>query len=129
MTLGPIAPAMRALLLTALEDWVDLAGVISVVRLADGAETDEEVKEKSLALIEAACEAQWVEIGDVTDAGFFDWEEPPEAAIARIRREWNERGSRPGLWQICWLSLTPTGESVAEEVLATTGPLQQNRPK
>lgn len=58
-----------------------------------------------------------MEVGSVREGeGFVGWGVDVDDAMLRIREEWPERPSGPGLGEICWLSLTEKGHVKAERV-------------
>ena len=81
------------------------------------AETDEEILDVTLRAIRAVVEKELMQIGDVTDGGFFEWELTPEESLVRVQREWSALGRSPGLGEVCWLANTGAGDIRAKTIL------------
>ena len=109
--------ALDEVIVRGLEDWLMAASVVSVAIHTAGAETDDEVRDVSVALIRRLLEDGLVRAGDVTDSGFEPWDLPVDAAMERVEREWNALGALPNLGEVCWLDNTEEGERRARELL------------
>jgi hypothetical protein len=105
--------------LTPLRGWseieVQAAEVMGLViefgELNDGAtQTDQ-----ALAIIRTLLRQGLMTAGDVSDEGFREWGIGPEESMSRIEHEWRALGRLPSLDEVCWLSNTERGDSVARE--------------
>lgn len=95
------------------DDWVMAADVAWIAKSVGGA-SDEEVAEVSIALIEEVMRRSLMQVGDVTEAGFFEWDLSLEEALDRVSREWRALGRAPDLGEVCWLANTEAGDARAE---------------
>ena len=68
------------------QDWVMAAEVAWLAKSLGDAETDEEILDVALRAIRAVVEKELMQIGDVTDGGFFEWELTPEESLVRVQR-------------------------------------------
>lgn len=105
------------LLVRGLDDWIDLAEVVWVVRSSGLAKTKIEIVDRSLEVIRILLAKGYANIGEVVDKDglcFNPWSNAAEDAVARIRRLWQaaDQPLRPG--DICWLENTPLGDQVAK---------------
>ncbi|HEX6677553.1 MAG TPA: hypothetical protein VF486_21325 [Actinomycetes bacterium] len=101
----------RDILRAGRDDWVPLAAVDGYARQL-GAETDEQARGIGMAAIRELVTADLVELGDVTDGGFFPWDLPAEVALERIEGAWH--GPDRNEWGFaCWLRNTPHGDELA----------------
>src|SRR5687767_3824615 len=87
-----------------------------VAQSVGGAATDEEALQTSLALIRAVLDQGLMDVGDVTDGGFFEWGLDQEQAMERIEREWRQLDRPLNLGDVCWLANTGAGDRRAEAV-------------
>jgi hypothetical protein len=103
----------RDVLRAGQDDWVPLAAVEGFARQL-GVETDEQAREVGLAAIRELAAARLVELGEVTDGGFFPWDMPVELALERIDSAWREPDRNE--WGFaCWLRNTPDGDELARQ--------------
>jgi hypothetical protein len=106
-----------ALLVAGLDDWLHLADVAWAAReFANGGETEDVVAVASEALA-ALVDQGLVEVGDVSDGGFFEWDATPEEAILRIQREWRALRREPQPGDVCWVANTTLGDQRAREIM------------
>lgn len=96
-----------------LDDWIDVAEVMGiVVEFGDWPQGPEQ-DEWALALIRTLLEQGMMVAGDLSEEGFREWGLSPDAAFARIEREWRALGRSPALHEIGWLSNTEHGDAFA----------------
>jgi hypothetical protein len=94
-----------------LDDWVPLAAVEGIAR-RHGNGSEQEIREASIEAIKELVLGGLVEIGDVSDGGFFELDETLDAALKRMRETWETTG--PNVWGFAvWLSNTPAGDNEA----------------
>lgn len=99
------------LLLRGADDWVPAAEVAWVAKSTGGAASDEEVLDTSIAAIRHVVMNGLMEVGDVTDGGFFAWDMDPRGAVEKVARDWRALGRSPDLGEVCWLANTPAGDA------------------
>ncbi|MFP4513022.1 MAG: hypothetical protein ACLFRV_08770 [Acidimicrobiales bacterium] len=104
---------IRALLERGQDDWVMAADVAWIARDVGGAESDDEVRDKSVELIDAVLRDEMMRIGDVTDGGFFPWDADTDQALRRVEASWRDLGRFPDLGEVCWLENTAEGDALA----------------
>lgn len=102
------------LLIRGANDWVMAADVAWLAKSVGGVDTDQEVFSLSVRTIQAVVNEGLMMVGDVTDGGFFEWDLTPEAALAKVEREWSVLGRLPDLGDVCWLANTPAGDTRAK---------------
>jgi hypothetical protein len=112
------ATLIDEVLVRGADDWVMAAEVAWLARSVGGASTDGEVLDVSVDLIRTVLTEGLMEVGDVTDGGFFAWGLPVAEAVQRIEDAWRGLGHSPNLGEVCWLSNTPTGQARAESIFA-----------
>ncbi|MBA3947899.1 MAG: hypothetical protein H0X37_25520 [Herpetosiphonaceae bacterium] len=106
------------LLIDGLDDWVYLAQLKGILLHVAGITNEQVIMEEALATLDVVLRAGFVEIGDVIkNVGFVPWNMSIEAALDRVRREWQQLNGGPSLGDICWLQNTPKGNCEAEKVL------------
>jgi hypothetical protein len=96
------------ILMRGLDDWIQAAEVVSVVKSALAAVPEADILDLSRNVIRELVKGGLMIPGDVTTDGFGEWGLGLEAALDRIEREWVALGRRPGLGEVCWLSNTDT---------------------
>ncbi len=104
------------LLVLGVDDWVMAADVAWLAKSIGGAASDEDVLDLAIAVIEEVVTRALMQIGDVTDGGFFEWDVSAQDAVERVAREWRALGRSPDLGEVCWLANTPAGDARAEVV-------------
>ena len=104
------------LVVAGADDWVTAAEVAWIAKSMGSATTLHEIKALSVELMHAVLAAGLMEAGDVTDGGFLAWEVPPEEAVARIERSWEQLGRLPNIGDVCWLANTDAGNRRAHTV-------------
>ena len=96
------------------EDWVMATDVAWVAKSTGGAAGEDLIRTLSVRLIRRVLEDGMMEIGDVTDGGFFEWNLPIDEAAELVDRKWRELGRSPNLGDVCWLENTQKGNRRAE---------------
>jgi hypothetical protein len=107
------------LLLRGLDDWVDASEVAFVVArqlsLPAPAADPREVLDVALAVLRTLLDEGFVEIGEVTDGGFFAWETSTDDSIARVHGAWDATlPNGPGLGEVFWIANTGKGDARAQ---------------
>jgi hypothetical protein len=113
------------LLLRGLDDWLQLAEVVSVVGSADPALSNDEKKVRTLEVVIEMLDGGLVEAGDVTADGFVSWQLSPTMAINTIVDRWSRLEGMPGIGEVCWLANTAAGDAAATTV-ASSPPVPGN---
>ncbi|HUP69039.1 MAG TPA: hypothetical protein VM142_04400 [Acidimicrobiales bacterium] len=67
------------LLIRGADDWVMAAEVAWIAKSVGGADTDREVLSLSVRTIRAVVAEGLMQVGDVTDSGFFEWDWSPKS--------------------------------------------------
>jgi hypothetical protein len=111
------ARLIEEVLIRGVDDWVYLAAVGSWSRSLGGATTVEETRAMTLSVIRTLLDEGLCEVGDVREGGFLEWEVSSEAALERIRTEWERLGPELEPGDICWLANTAKGDERGEELL------------
>ena len=107
-------PLAREILKAGLDDWVALAAVDGFARsLNDGGE--DERREWSLAAIRELVLKGLAELGEVSDGGFFAWEDAVDDALDRVGDMWT-KADRNHWGFAVWLSNTAKGDEVARRI-------------
>lgn len=96
-----------------LDDWVPLAAVDDFARQL-GAVSDADAAKADLEAIRQLVEGKLVVLGEVSDGGFFECDEPSEETLARVGQARRTLGRNQ--WGfICWLQNTPDGDERARK--------------
>jgi hypothetical protein len=114
------------LLLRGLDDWLQMAEVVSVVGSADPALPNAEKKVRALGVVTKMLDGGLVEAGDVTSDGFVSWRLSPRMAIDTIVERWSRLEDMPGIGEVCWLANTEAGAAAAKTVV-TSPPFRTTR--
>jgi hypothetical protein len=107
-------PVIKELLLKGADDWIMAADVAWIAKSMSGASTDDEVADLALATISEVVSQGLMQLGDVTDGGFFEWDLSPALAIERAARHWRSLGRLPDVGEVCWLANTAAGDLQAK---------------
>jgi hypothetical protein len=102
------------LLLRGSDDWVTAAEVAWLAKSVGGATSDQEIEQVAFAAMSDVLRSGLMQVGDVTDGGFFEWDVSPDDALERVIREWRGLGRSPELGEVCWLANTPAGDLRAQ---------------
>lgn len=70
----------------------------------------DEVRRRSLAVIEELLEGGLVTAGDLTSTTFEEWPSGPAESLARIEREWVALDRDLEIGDVCWLRNTVIGD-------------------
>lgn len=116
-----LGPMMDELVIRGTDDWVMAAEVAHIARSMGRALGAESIRGLSIILIGRLLEDGLMEIGEVSDGGFFEWGLPIDEAIERADRAWNDLGRPPNLGEVCWLANTGKGTLLAEQLLKQRG--------
>jgi hypothetical protein len=106
------------LLVEALDDWLHLADVAWAARQFARSEGKQDVVAAATQVLAALLHDDLIQIGEVSDGGFFEWDVPPDEAIARVGREWLALNRHPQPGDVCWLANTAKGRAHAEALIA-----------
>ena len=108
-----------ALLEHGADDWVYAAEVASVAKFTGRANTEDEIRGLSFALIREVVQQGFMEIGDLLGEGgrFRKWEMSDQETLERVEREWIALGRNPSLGEICWLQNTCKGYEIGKSLL------------
>ncbi|WP_123025672.1 hypothetical protein [Mycolicibacterium stellerae] len=108
-------------LVSALDDWVDLGQIHSYVERANPGASLADIQAETLDLVRTLADEGLFLIGDLTGDGgrFVAWDTSTEASLQRIRGEYVERYDDKDRWPwYSWLDLTAEGDRVAHGVEA-----------
>lgn len=106
-----ISKLSMRVLVVGLDDWVPLAAVVGIARRL-GAVGDAEAAEASTACLRELTEHHLVELGNVSDGGFFAYEGRDASILAYIANAIRTADSRE--WGFsCWVRNTQTGDELA----------------
>lgn len=98
-------------LTTGLDDWVPLAAVHGLARQL-GTVGDTAASEASIASIRELTQHHLVELGSVSDGGFFAEENPDDRILSHIANAMRTADLRE--WGFSyWMQNTPAGDSLA----------------
>jgi hypothetical protein len=98
-------------LMTGLDDWVPLAAVHGLARQL-GAVGDAAASEASIASIRELTQHHLVELGNVSDGGFFADENPDDRTLSHIANVMRTADVRE--WGFSyWMQNTPAGDALA----------------
>jgi hypothetical protein len=106
------------LLVEALDDWLHLADVAWAARQFARSEGKQDVVAAATQALAALLHDDLIQIGEVSDGGFFAWDVPPDEAIARVGRDWLALNRHPQPGDVCWLANTAKGRAHAEALIA-----------
>ncbi len=110
----------RELVLSAEEDYTDLASYVHEVSDALGIRSKDRAREVTLRLVAELLEEGLIRPGMPTaDGGFDSWDEDLVESVARIDSAWRHRGRSPELGEIVWFEATEKGEDYAGRELAS----------
>ena len=98
-----------------LDDWVQMAEIVSVVRSMLGKAEEQTVQNHTMEIIRIVIQEGLMKAGDVTQTGFHEWQVSSGEAIEIIERRWAVLGRSPKLGEICWLSNTDRGSDEASQ--------------
>src|SRR3712207_3403915 len=100
----------RELVLSAEEDYVDLASYVHEVSEVLGIRSKDRARELTLRLVAELLEEELIRPGVPTpDGGFEPWDEEIVESVARIDSLWRHRGRSPELGEIVWFEATEAG--------------------
>jgi len=108
MSAKPLSAIEREILRAGSDDWVPLLDVEMLARRLDPDADPLGAVEAALA---ALLDDELVELGDVSDGGFFAWEDSPDGALNRLRTEWRKGRSQDDRAFICWVNNTAAGDA------------------
>jgi hypothetical protein len=109
---------MEELLIGALDDWLHLADVAWAAR--EFGSTGDVISD-GLRALGVLLKRGLIELGEVSDGGFFAWDLAPLAALEQLETEWRALGHEPQPGDVCWIANTPTGDIRARELLRERG--------
>jgi len=100
---------VQQILKLGLDDWVPLVDVVNAVR--QSVDTDEEgrVRTKTLMLLADLSRGGWVRIGEVSDGGFFEFQDSLDEVLDDVEHAWTGK-QEPGWWFLCWIENTDEGD-------------------
>lgn len=103
------------LLLVGSDDWLHLADIAWSVRqfAADDCRDVISIGTEALAML---LDQGLIQVGEVSDVGFVQWEMANADAVARIRREWLALDGEPQPGDVCWIANTPLGNERASRL-------------
>lgn len=104
------------LLVDGLDDWLHLADIAWVARQFTHSTESQNVISVATEALAALLDQELIQIGEVSDGGFFEWHMTNEEAIARVRREWLALDREPQPGDVCWVANTALGNEHARKV-------------
>jgi hypothetical protein len=112
---------VEELLVSTIDDWIDLGYLRSTVREMTGASAAD-LHAAVMAVVGTLVDEGLVAVGDVTEDGFRAWNCTRGEAVTRIDREWLAEPDPELLpFQVAALSPTPKGAAVIESVMTREG--------
>lgn len=113
-------PLAQAVLAAGVDDWVPLRAIDGLARQLDRSANEERLQRNVLDTVVALVGSDLVEVGEVSDGGFFAWNEPTTAWLTRIERAY-EGGDADQWGFVVWVSNTSRGDEIGRAVLAGEG--------
>lgn len=105
----------RELILSAEEDYADLASLAHTVRNVLGPVGEEEIRSHTLGRVYELLSGGFLRAGIPTpEGGFEPWEGGLMDVMGRIEGEWLTLGRMPALGEIVWFDATDRGISYLE---------------
>lgn len=113
----------RRFLLAMTSDYAGIWQLLTYLRPSasdqSSGSNENHLRAAAMSCLRDVLERDLVEAGAATsDGGFVPWDLPPEAAVARIEREWEELGRTPTIGELAWFRLTDVGRN---ELSSTIG--------
>ena len=118
---------VHELLIRGLDDWLQLAEVVSVVSSAMPTREEAETRSATLETIQQMLARGLIQVGEVTPGGFSAWQLPPDVTLRRIVERGDALGGMPGLGDVCWFSNTTAGDAIARGDREVSPPQSQHR--
>jgi len=103
----------RDILKAGLDDWVPLAAIEGFARLRTHGSVEDDLREESLQAIRELVLDGLAEIGEVSDGGFFECEQPLEEALNQVSETWKDTDLNTWGFSL-WVSNTPRGDQEAK---------------
>jgi len=106
----------------ACDDWLHVAEFAGIAKRVgvDGAEA---LRATAIGLIVLVLVGDLMVIGDVDGLGFHAWPGSVGDAVKRLVQTWPPDEPFPPPGAVAWLSVTPEGQRVGEEVLLRERPV------
>jgi hypothetical protein len=106
------------LLVWGLDDWAMAVDVAFLVKEFMGIEDQDARREPAIEVIRMAVEGGCMRLGDLLHEGRFTaWDLDDDAALERVRTEWEALGRPVNLYEVCWLQNTELGNERARRAL------------
>ena len=99
-------PIYLAFIIGIINDYIDLKNNEQLKVL----EIIEELSNEKLIVAGLPKGEHWV---------FITWKKTVKETIQTIKKEWDQLGREPSLWDIVWFDITPKGKEVLKELLKT----------
>jgi len=109
-------PLCATLLVRGLDDWLHLADLDWLVRKQLPHSADADVPNLAAEAIATLVDDGFVQVGEVTDGGFIEWDSTAADARLRIEAEWLalDHPAAPG--DVCWVANTSRGDERARQM-------------
>lgn len=108
-------PLAGEILKAGIDDWVPLLAIEGLARL-QGASSQAQAREAALGAVEELATAGLVQIGEVSNGGFFAWQGSVEDALAHARSIW-EATDRDHWGFALWVANTAAGDEAARRLV------------
>jgi biotin synthase-related radical SAM superfamily protein len=95
-----------------IEDWIQAAEVVSIVKSNSEINDYEKLRKDTLVIIREVVEMKLMILGDVDESGFHSWDISVEKSLEKVEKEWDKLGRLPMLGELCWLSNTQLGDEL-----------------
>lgn len=92
--------------------------VVKVIRRRyEDEEVDEyEIRRMAMEILRPLLEEGLIEAGPIGGDWSEAWSLPPNEVLSKIEAIWDEFGSEPQMWDICWFRTTKKGDEAIESM-------------
>jgi len=104
------------LLVSGLDDWLHLADISWAAGQFARSDQTEDVISVATEALATLLEHEFIQIGEVSDGGFFEWDVTNDEAIDRVRRAWLALDREPQPGDVCWIANSALGNERARDV-------------
>jgi hypothetical protein len=108
-----MTPLALQLIDVGLDDIIQLSEIVDIAHFDLGVPEGEGLYSAVAEALRELLDGDLAIVGDLFEVPpplhVVPWSGEPAAIVRRVIDEWRALGRRPGLSQVCWLSLTPAG--------------------
>lgn len=106
----------RGILSECSDDYVGMWSIVWLLRRDHKEASEAEIRRMAMEILRPLLEEGLIEAGPIEGDWSEAWSLPPIEVLSKIEALWDDFGSEPQMWDICWFRTTKKGDEAIESM-------------